>query len=63
VIEPLAVAAAKGRGVPDLQHVIVPHPYETLPEGRVRQAAREAFVDVVEKLTVRGRPKSRQGEH
>lgn len=47
---PLADATAKGKGMPDLPQVIVPHPYDTLPEERIIELAQQCIDEVVHKL-------------
>ncbi|MEK7874530.1 MAG: hypothetical protein AAB502_11830 [Chloroflexota bacterium] len=39
--EGLAKASAKGRGVPDLRVVVLPHPLDSLPEKQIRQIVRQ----------------------
>ena len=49
--EPLAVATAKGKGMPHIRQVILPFPYEGLPEGRVRDITRRALPAILDALT------------
>jgi len=49
--EPLAVATAKGKGMPDIRQVILPFPYEGLPEKQVRAIARKALPAILDALT------------
>ena len=51
---PLANATARGRGMPDIPQVIVPHPYDTLPEERIVALSHEYIDKVVGKLTGNG---------
>lgn len=46
----LARAAAKGLGYPDLPMVVVPHPFETLDRGFIRQLAEEKFDEIISKV-------------
>lgn len=48
---PLAQAAAKALGYPDLPMVILPHPFETLPPGEVKRLAEEKLDEVCSRLT------------
>ncbi|MCS7206693.1 MAG: hypothetical protein NZ951_01990 [Dehalococcoidia bacterium] len=45
------MATARGKGAPDLKQVILPYPYETLPEAQVREVARKALAAVLQALT------------
>lgn len=47
----LAATAAKGRGVPHLPRVALPHPLNPLPEGRIREIVRQQARPIVEGLT------------
>ncbi len=48
----LAQAIAKARGYPDLPMIIVPHPFETLPEQEVVELAKAKLNEVVGKLSL-----------
>jgi hypothetical protein len=48
--EPLAMATAKGKGMPQLRQVIFPFPLETLPEEEVREIAKNLFDEVTSHL-------------
>lgn len=45
------MATARGKGAPDLKQVILPYPYETLPEEQVREVARKALPVLLQALT------------
>jgi hypothetical protein len=55
VFQGLAAASAKGRGMPALPQVIVPSPYDTLEEEKVREIAYRALDDTVAALLVPNR--------
>ena len=46
----LAEATARGKGRPDLRHVILPFPFETLPEEELRRLGRTIIAEVVSAL-------------
>ena len=48
----LAKVASKSRGYPDLPEVVVPHPFESLPEADVLRIADEKLEEIVQNLTV-----------
>ncbi|MBI2865439.1 MAG: hypothetical protein HYX94_12870 [Chloroflexi bacterium] len=47
----LAEATRKAKGLPDLPLVVVPHPFDTIPEAAVLAAADRLFNEVVSALT------------
>ena len=49
------MASARGRGMPAVSNVILPQPYQTLSEERVRFSAAMAFDAAVECLLTPGR--------
>ncbi|MBI3743968.1 MAG: hypothetical protein HY261_06770 [Chloroflexi bacterium] len=55
VFQPLAVTSAKGRGMPAVPKIVVPHPLNTIPEDRVRAVATKALPEVIRSLTEPGR--------
>ncbi len=52
----LAVASAKGRGMSNLQQLILPWPFDTLTEKEVRDIAHNAFDPTVAGLLQSNRP-------
>lgn len=57
---PLAAATARGKGMPGIPQVILPHPYDTLPAERIVELAHQYIDEVVSKLTDAG-PRGGQG--
>jgi len=49
--EVLAATAAKGRAVPHLPRVTLPHPLNPLPDDQIREIVRQHAVKVVQGLT------------
>ena len=47
--------SAKGRGMPSVPNLILPHPYETLSEEQVRAIAKKAFDLTTDALLIPGR--------
>ena len=50
IFEALGRTVAKGRGMPDLQIHVMPHPLNPLPEAQVRQITRDHADGIVEHL-------------
>ncbi len=57
--ESLGRAAAADRGYADLPFVIVPHPFQTLPEAEIRAIADRTFPEIVARASVRAGPEDR----
>jgi len=49
--EILAATAAKGRGVPQLPRVTLPHPLNPLPDSQIQEIIRQRASDIVKGLT------------
>ncbi len=44
---PLAETSRKAKGMPDLPMVVVPHPFDTLPEAEILRITDEVFDQIV----------------
>lgn len=49
--ESLAKSAARSLGYPDLPMVVVPHPFETLPDDEILRTAEQKLPELIEKVT------------
>lgn len=54
----LAKSVATSRGYPELPMVILPHPFETLPQESVQRFASDRFAEIVAKLLQPGRERA-----
>ncbi|MBI2906042.1 MAG: hypothetical protein HYX92_00150 [Chloroflexi bacterium] len=58
---PLANFHARGRGYPELPVVVLPHPFETLPEEEITRIADARFAEIMGNLVIGRRGASLAG--